>query len=218
MECNLPTSKNTESNTYHTNRYLSRERWMSYWTQIHEALRLEVRDILEVGPGNNIVSSVLGEMGCLVKTFDNDPLNHPDFLGDILVDMKKITGEYELVLACQVLEHIPYSHFTETLRYFYQISRKYLIISLPYTNRGSLKFYLSFMFLPFLRKISYIKIMTLFPCKWKFNGEHYWEIGVKNCSLKRILNDISNTGWKILRHYPVKENPYHYFIICEKKS
>ena len=64
--------------------YLYKGRWISYWYQIKEVISLKGHSILEIGPGNKIVSDTLKKMGLEIKTMDTDPDTNPDFINNIL--------------------------------------------------------------------------------------------------------------------------------------
>lgn len=202
---------------YFTMDYLYKGRWISYWYQLREVTSLvEVKSILEVGPGNGIVSRVLSKIGYEVKTMDLDPNANPDFVQDIRNIKNVPPGSFDLILCCQVLEHIPYADFCRALKNLQNLSKMYMIISLPYTSRGTFKPYLKLNAIPFLKPVTWIRTFNIFPQRHSFNGQHYWEIGKRGYKLKKILEDISNCGFEITKHYPIFENPYHYMITCEK--
>ena len=60
---------------YFDQSYLSARRWSSYAIQIREAMLAKPKKILEIGPGNNIVTENLKKLGYEVKTLDIDLLS-----------------------------------------------------------------------------------------------------------------------------------------------
>lgn len=199
--------------------YLYKGRWNSYWYQIKELSSLEgVKSILEIGPGNKIVYNVLAGMGYEVKSMDVDEQIKPDFIADIMTLPDLPKNRFDLVLCAEVLEHLPYLNFPRALGNLYQLTKRYLVITLPYTSKGTFKPYLKINLIPFLRPISWLKIFNLFPREHIVGGEHCWEIGKRGYKLGEILEDIRKSGFKIIRRYPIFENPYHYMIVCEKRE
>ncbi len=207
-----------QKGTYASEHYLSLERWNSFWYQIHEVRQLQPKNVLEIGVGNGVVAYTLTQMGVALSSFDFDPANKPDYVGDVSKINSYHLPTFDLVLACQVFEHITYDDFLHSLTALKDVCNRHLVISLPYTARGAVKFYSGLTFRPFFRKFSWARIFILWPKKWQYDGVHHWEIGARNTPLRKVLADIKNNGWDIKRHYPVKENLYHYFIICEKRS
>ncbi len=205
------------SNQYLTSSYLNKRRWISYWYQIQEISSLQgVHSILEIGPGNKIVADTFCKMGYYVKTLDQDPQTQPDFVADIRNKQRFPKEDFDLILCCQVLEHLPFSNFVPILKNLYALTQKYLLLSLPYTSYGTFKPFLHVHLLPFLKPISWAAIFNLFPRSHIFNSQHCWEIGKKGYSLKKIFKDIEQGGFKIVKKYPIPENPYHYMIVCKK--
>lgn len=205
-------------NEYANRRYLTPQRWSGYWHQIDEVMDSGARDVLEIGPGNKIVSDVLKKIGFNVKTLDFDPEIKPDYLKDLTKLDPKDIPEFDLILACEIFEHIPYEDFLNSLKKMLEVSNKYLVISLPYVLKGSFIFSLGAMIYPIFRWKKFIKKFIVSPTKWEYNGKHYWELGTKQTPLRKVLKDIKLAGWKIKKGYIVKEDPYRYFIICEKNG
>ena len=177
----------------------------------------DVKSVLEVGVGNKIVSGILLNRGYDVKTIDIDQEVKPDFIEDIRNPVSLSGNSFDLILCCQVLEHLPYSDFITTLKNLYQISKRYVIITLPYTSTGTFKFYFYIHF-PFLGSVSYMELFNLISRRHVFNGQHYWEIGKKGYRLRKVRKDIYKSGFRIIKQYPIPENPYHYMFICEKQN
>lgn len=200
--------------------YLTKQRWNSYWYQLHEVTRLvHVKTILEVGIGNTIVTSVLRQMGYDVKTVDMNPQTHPDYVADIrsLADVMRTPAD--VILCCQTLEHILYEDVPQVLRDFYKISNEHLIVTLPYSTLGTYKPRLLIKLIPFIKEFRWIGCFNLFPKRHPDSrpGGHFWEIGKRGHRLKNVLALFPANGWNIVKHYPLFENPFHYMIVCRKR-
>jgi hypothetical protein len=110
-------------------------RFMHYWQQVAEVMRLEPQSVLEIGPGDNTVSDFLTRKGINVVTADNDPALQPDYLINLL-DVNfadKINRTFDLCLASAVLEHLPFKHVRRVLNQLSNLA-SYLVISVPYTT------------------------------------------------------------------------------------
>lgn len=64
--------------------YDSKERFISYWYQINEIIKLDPKRVLEIGIGNGFVSKYLKEKRVNVSTLDIDEKLNPDIVGSVL--------------------------------------------------------------------------------------------------------------------------------------
>lgn len=207
--------KKIEKEHYLNRSYLNMGRWSSYWYQINEILDLKISSILEVGPGNNIVRYVLEQLGYEIKTLDIDEKINPDFIDDILNPKKINNFEFDLVLACQILEHLQYSDSLLAMQNLRKITKKYLIISLPIYDRFIIKIAFDFLGLRF-RKAFCFNLFFPRP-RHNFKGQHYWVIGKKDYELNKIRNDFGRIGFEVKKEFRPLEKSNHYFFILERK-
>lgn len=200
-------------NKYNFGRYLNIERWSSYWHQINEILACAPKSILEIGVGDKTVGSYLKTNfpEIIYKSLDNDEKLSPDITANIETYALP-AGQYDVVCAFEVLEHLPFEKFSVILSKLKQASREYVIISLPHWGRHfSLE-----VRLPFFGKLSLQYKCNFFPIEHKFDGQHFWEIGKKGYSLKKVKENINRAGLKIEKDFIVLESPYHHFFILKK--
>ncbi len=203
----------TDKEKYSSGNYLTSNRLSTYYMVINEIIGLKPHKVLEVGPGNYIVTDILEKMGICVKTLDFDETLSPDYVCDI-ADYENLPDEkFDCIIASQVFEHIKYSDFINSLKKLRE-NANYLILTLPFTSRHSLFFHFSF-YLPLIKNVvvSYKIIYKRIP--HIFNGQHYWEIGKKGNQLSKVKKDILNAGWRIKKKYINHKNPYHYFFILK---
>lgn len=204
---------------YQSSTYLSKSRWISYWYQINEAHQTSTgASVLEIGPGNNLVTNVLRGMGHQVKTADVDEKTKPDYLTDIRHLSDTVREQFDTVLCCEILEHIPFKDFVIVLRDLLKVSRTHLVVTLPYTTKGTFTPYFVIKFLPYMKPISWLHIFPLFTHAHlpTHPHGHQWEIGKQDYPLKKIQACFKAAGWSIKKQYPIFENPYHYLFVCEK--
>jgi len=204
--------KQVDKKMYNFKKYCNQDRWASYWYQIDEILNCNPKNILEVGVGNKIVESYLkNNTNIKYTSLDIADDLHPDIIGSV-DDIKAEDNFFDLVCAFEVLEHLPFKKFAKCLSELKRVSRKNIIISLPYWGRHfSVKFRL-----PYFKIIKFQYKFNLMPIKHKFNGQHYWEIGKSGYSLNKIKKEINKVGFKIVKDYIAFESPYHYFFVLEK--
>jgi hypothetical protein len=110
--------------------YVTKERINSYWHQVDEMQRLGAKTVLEVGPGGGFVTDWLRNAGVAVTTLDLD-----EGLGaDLTASVTEIPAEadsFDVVMASQVLEHMPFEQAVEGLREMGRVARTGVVVSLP---------------------------------------------------------------------------------------
>lgn len=160
---------------YFNSTYDSKRRFCSYWHQIDEVRKLNPSSILEVGIGNGLVSDHLKKHGYSITTVDIDSDLNPDVVASIQ-DLPFKNGKFEVVMAYEVLEHLPFEEFSVAMQELKRVAQNYILISLPDRNRAY-RFQIQ---LPKIGDIKFlIPIPTFIKSEHKFDGEHYWEIGKK---------------------------------------
>ena len=194
---------------YKFSKYDYKDRWISYWHQIDEVLKLNPKTVLEIGIGNKTVSDYFKKQGLEVKTLDINKNLNPDFVADVL-NMPLDNNSFDAILCAEILEHLPFDNFEKALLELKRVSRKYLVLSLPHFG-PPIKF--SFK-IPFIKEIK-IAFKITFPKKHEFHGEHYWEIGKKNYSSGKIRKIIKK-HFRIEKEFIPFENQYHHFYILKK--
>jgi len=210
-----------DTSHYDFKKYVKHNRWNSYYQQIIETLNCEGKNVLYVGAGDGIVTDTLKKAGKNVKTLDFDKNLKPDYIGSV-TDIKKALGKdwnkFDIILICQVLEHIPFKEFENTVKQLAECAQKRLIISLPNNNR-KYRFFVNLP-RPIGKRESVILIRHRFGKKWDINdqgcGEHYWEIDAKGCPKRKEIAKILKKYTKNLKYYALFNNPYHIFYILDK--
>lgn len=203
-----------ESGHYYNSKYVTKQRWISYWYQINEILIKSPNNVLEIGVGNGTVSDYLKKLNINITTCDFDKSLKPDVVADVK-NLPFKDSSFDLVLCAEVLEHLPLKDLASALKEIRRVTKKTTILSLPHFTLTDI--YFGFKIIPYLPK----KELTFkidFPVKHKFVGEHYWEIGKKGTSLNFIKNKITTSGFSIDNCYFPKENPRHQFFVLTKTS
>ena len=191
--------------------YDNKVRFASYWHQIDEINALQPTSVLDIGIGNAFIARHLLSAGQDVTTLDIDPELGPDIVGSV-TRIPLSEKSFSVVSCCQVLEHMEYRHFTAALTELRRVARHYVLISLPDRYHHLcllLKFYPHFT-IPLA-----LSFPRLFPKRFEFDGEHYWEIGHRGFGLGKIRKSIDDAGMSIVKSYRVFENSLHHFFLLQ---
>jgi ubiquinone/menaquinone biosynthesis C-methylase UbiE len=170
--------------------------------------------ILEFGIGPGIVAYCLRKMGFKVTTMDVDERLGPDIVGSVLA-IPFSDNSFDLVAAFQVLEHLPYEDFPKALCEIHRVTRRYAVLSLPDCTRA-------YRFEVQIPKVGDFKILLPLPRLrapiHRFDGQHYWAIGKAGYPLRRVLEDIRRSSFRVIKCYRVFEMPYHRFFVLAKEG
>lgn len=208
-----------DSNKYDFTGYVTPERWMSYYEQIISILDLAKKDkkrkmeILEIGIGNGLVANLLKFFNFNLTTFDIDPELKPTIVGSLPIIKIPRNKKFDLVVACEVLEHVQYKDAVKSLKRMAELA-PLAVVSIPHKDLS-----ISILVKLWFFRIRGIKLSI--PSNFRthiFNGEHYWELGTKDFSVEKFENDLSKSGWKITNDFRVIALPWHHFYILQRKN
>lgn len=197
---------------------ISLSQFNSYYYQLDAILRQKPVSVIEIGPGNSIITNHLREMGIKVTTVDIAD----DLKPDVVADIRKLPfkdSSADVVVAFEVLEHIPYKDVPKALKELKRVAKHKVIVSVPYSC-ASISVVWRFHAIPVIRKVFSCSIrLPYFFRKIEFgkngNHEHYWELGKKNYP-KRKLRALLKRFFVVEREFHPNLNAYHYFFILKK--
>lgn len=196
---------------YDFGKYVTMNRWASYFTQLKETIALKPTSVLEVGVGDGIFGLCLkSQTDIAYQSLDIAPDLKPDIVGKIN-SIPLPDNSVDCVVAFEVLEHIPFEEVPKAIVEMMRVTRKNVIVSMPHFG-PPIKFVLK---LPFLREIRLSFKIPYHP-KHVWNGEHYWEIGKKDTP-PHLVKKVLSTHGKLLKDFLLFDNQYHHFYILEKK-
>ena len=176
----------------HKSRYFSKEYFSliqlaSLSCQLNLIHKLNPKSVLEIGIGNGFVSSFLKRYGIEVTTCDINPNLEPDIICELQDLPRHVNKRFDLIVCCEVLEHMPWNDFSKNIQVLSEISDRQLI-SLP-SGRWPLSLS-GFLFIKKLIPISFAIDIPLLrkPC----SRSHFWEVNYKSyCSLRNIEYKMS---------------------------
>ncbi len=201
--------------TFNESPFSNLPNYISYYYQIN-LIPKKISSILEIGIGNKFVSSQLRKLGKIVTTLDVDRKLKPDIIANVnAIGLKD--RSFDCVICYEVLEHLPLSMFETCLNELRRISRKYLIISLPFSGFAA-GLYLK---LPLRGGGRIFRIPLPFfsrPEKLvkKFKIAHYWAIGEGKISRNFTRKRLKGCGFKVMKELSPVLNSHHIFWVLRK--
>ena len=204
--------KQVNKDSYRFEKYSDTSRWASYYYQLKETLRLEPKSILEIGTGDGVFKNyILSNTDIEYTSIDVAEDLHPDVVGSV-TKLPFKDGEFDIVCAFEVLEHIPFSDFEKALSEIRRVAGKYAVVSLPHFG-PPIQFFIKIPFLPRVR----FSFKLPYPREHVFNGQHYWEIGKRGYSSAKIRKILAKY-FDIVCDYVPFENQYHHFYILKNEK
>jgi len=184
---------------------------MNFWHQIDEILELHPLSLLEIGKGGGVVSDHLKKSGVNITTLDNDAGTNPDIVGSIMrLPLKD--KEFDMVLAAEVLEHVPYDEVPEALKELRRVAKKWVTVTLPY--RGT-RITISFK----IPIIPYLSVFIPIPYFWRPHllsaSGHHWEVGKNGFSRARIRKMFQKEGLTVVKEKIFSDDYDHIFYILK---
>jgi SAM-dependent methyltransferase len=121
---------NVPAGHYASRAYNTKQRFCSFWHQLDSVLELEPQTVLEVGPGDGLVTDWVRRAGIEVMTLDIDRRAKADIEGSA-TEMPVEADSHDVIVCCQVLEHLPYDQAEQALREIARVARVGAVISVP---------------------------------------------------------------------------------------
>lgn len=197
---------------YFKDSYDSCDRFCSYWYQIQEIINALGSDgrVLEIGPGNRFLTDYLLKRGICAKTLDIREVTKPDYIGSVN-EIPLADQSFELVACFQVLEHLTFEHFSNSLQEMARVASKQVLFSVP-----DVRHFIDIDFSLFSRHRR-LRMTLSFPRitkGGKMTKHHFWEIGRPGYPLAKILRSLP-PELRLKKAYRVPGNPYHHMFICD---
>lgn len=198
--------------SYFSDAYFALPALLSQTTQIREIYELKPSSILEIGPGNGFVSGFLRRAGIEVVTVDINPELEPDICAPLSELPSRIDRKFDLVVCCEVLEHMPLSELDLNIDILRATGRR-LFMTLPnaFVSIG----FGALVRLPRIGRFLVDAHINL-PIKHNLEGSpHFWEVGyTPDCTRRNIMSRLEKR-YKNVRSSRFALNPYHYSFIAE---
>jgi len=203
--------KSLPRNFYFSDGYFELAQLFSLSHQINEIHKLKPASILEIGIGNGFTSSFLRRAGYRVTTVDINPDLEPDICAP-LDQVGSIIGDdrVDLVVCCEVLEHMPLQEFIPSLDHLAKFGKR-LFLTLP-NYKASIGIG-GLLRIPKTGARPFDWTIDI-PRRKKLAAEHFWEVGSEDrSSLKAIASEL-NKKYASVEVKKLPLNPYHIAFIC----
>ena len=170
-------------------------RWLLYWQQqkLMDGLVEPDDTMLEIGVGNGFTSGYLRNRGHDVTTLDIDPGKNPDIVANIA--SYKFPQPYDVIMAFEVFEHLPFDDFERTMQRIRLAIRKYLFFSVPRNEM-----------VPFRISLKVGARRRERSLEWRrLEGSihqpyHHWELDQGETTTDWLERLVSTCGFTIVRH------------------
>lgn len=177
--------------------------WYRFFFIIKEIIAREPKRVLEIGEGSGVIRRVVEPITDEYKTMDMNEDLRPDFVSDVRATVPEAVGQFDCIIAADILEHIPFNDLEKALENI----RSYLapngtaLITIP--HRASYFLWMTPTYVPHV-----IRIPTGFLSWGAFyrrfikrkiwiDPDHQWEIGDGIHRIKDVEDVIKNTGFVI---------------------
>ena len=209
--------------------YYSEKRIVHQWMQVHLLDGLPVTRVLEIGPYFGIVTAMLENAGYRTTTLDVEETQRAGLAsqasgvlrGDVrTLGPDMVSGnDYDVILCCETLEHIPYDQVAGVLDRLAATGIRYLVLSVPYM--GSQLTFQLYVNREVARKYTSLKKFMGFKKFSEPDDEtswepHKWEIGYRDYPLS-AFRDLVEGGYRILRT-EFTSGCRSVFLVCENRS
>ena len=204
--------KQVEKGHYDFKAYSHLGRWASYFFQLKEVLEFNPASVLEIGVGDGVFGDYL-KRNTAIKYISADVAEDlmPDVVASV-TDLPFAIGEFDVLCAFEVLEHIPFESFEKALSELARVAKKAVVISLPHFGPSC---ELSFK-IPYIKRIKLAFKVPFHPVHL-WNGEHHFEIGKKGYEISKIRT-IIRKHFSIQKDFVPFENQYHHFFVLTPKK
>ena len=198
---------------YQTRFYQSLGRFVSYWHQVDEVRRVNPATVLEIGPGNGFVADYLRRLEYDVVTLDVNQDLIPDVVGSITA-MPFDDGSFDVVTACEVIEHLPFDLVKTALAEVRRVTRAHVILSIP-DKSPSFRCHIS---ATGIRPLQFFAHAGVPMPKRLLSLDHEWELGLRGFPMRRLKSVIRDAGLCIERTYRVFQNTTCRFFVVTKQT
>ena len=112
--------------------------WFRYYCLVKNVIRLGGKNILEIGTGSGLVNTYLEPIVNNYKVLDINPNLYPDFLDDIRIYNKKLKNKFDIIIAADVLEYMPFGDLPKAIENIFSYLKKKQFVYINYYSTSML--------------------------------------------------------------------------------
>lgn len=206
--------RDLEKDEYFGQSYFAMPQLCALSHQLNKIYSLRPKSVLEIGIGNGFTSTFLKRAGIEVTTVDINVALAPDIVCDLSELPRYLVNQrFDLVVCCEVLEHMPLEDFEKSLKIFKHYSDN-LFLTLPcYSTWFGFS---GFIRIPKIKKLLSLGI-SVKRRKDIAKHVHFWEIGSTRGTSRKNIKLLLSKQYKKLEHGVFHLNRYHEYFICGNK-
>jgi hypothetical protein len=179
----------------------------------------DVKTILVVGPGQGLDTAVLRWLGYQVTTLDIDDTFEPDVVASVHSMNMFTQGQFDVVIASHVLEHMAEPYLDSGLRELARVGR-FALVYLPAHGR-----HMQLRVKPGFRDLDLSVIVDVFNYLEKPSGieprycagQHFWEVGMRGYRPKDLSRRFSQY-FDVLESYRNRDWTMSYNFVLRSKE
>lgn len=204
--------RDLDKGVYFLDFYFSMPQLCSLAHQLNFIHSMRPKSAIEIGVGNGFVSTYLRRAGVSVITADINPALGADICAPLAEVRARIEQPQDLVICCEVLEHMPLSELDDNLDHLRDLGER-LFLTLPNSRKSW-----GFSGLAFLPKLGARLFDLNVDIPWRrpiAGGPHFWEVGhSSDCTRAAIVRRLRRR-YGTVRSGRFTLNPYHLWFIGE---
>ena len=176
--------------------------WFRYYHLVKDVLSLQCADLMEVGTGAGLVRNCLEPLVSTYTTLDINEKLAPDILADVRIPLAELCGKFDCVIAADVLEHIPFSDLSVSVRNLYDYLKPggHALITIPHRQSNFL--FMSPTQIPhvFTVPTGFLSLGAFYrrfiKRKIWIDPNHCWEIGDGNIKVSDVNECFKGCGFE----------------------
>lgn len=179
--------------------------WFRYFHLLSDILKLNAKNILEVGTGSGMLRNCVKPLVPNYSVLDINENLSPDILADVRVPQIELKETFDCIVAADVLEHLPFSDMRSAISNLYSYLKPdgYALITIPHRQSN-------FLFMSPTQKPRVFTVPTGFLSVGAFyrrfikrkiwiDPSHCWEIGDGNIRISDVQRAFLECGFEVYK-------------------